>query len=70
MTISCNNDNEVSFTDVTPLNLSDHDKIACVMEINHVKYEYRTMKCQNFKNYDPQELCYEIHNCYEFHNCM
>ena len=38
--ILCNNESEVSFTDVIPLNLSDHDEIACSMKINHIKYEY------------------------------
>ena len=58
--ILTNNENAISSVAVIPLGLSDHDMIACTRKINHQKFSSRTIKCRNYKNYNPNKLMDDI----------
>ena len=36
--------------------LSDHEMVTCVRKINHQVYKPRSIKCIDYKNYDPNKL--------------
>ena len=58
--ILTNNEQAIASTDVAPLNMSDHDLIGCVRKVNHQKYQYRTITCRNYSNYDPKAMNDEL----------
>ena len=42
----------ISAVDVVATSLGDHDMVACIRKINHQRYNPRTIKCRDYKNYD------------------
>ena len=40
--------------------LSDHDMVACIRKINHLKYPIRSIKCRNYAKYIHQNMCSDI----------
>ena len=60
--IQTNNPQVISATKVIPVSFSDHDMIGCVRKLNHLKYNPKTIKCRNYKNYDPSKFSESIAN--------
>ena len=58
--ILSNSESVLSKIAVVPLSLTDHDMIACVRKMNHVKYDYRSIKCRNYTSYNCKELRHDL----------
>ena len=56
---------------VIPAELSDHDMIGCSRKINNTKYKPRSIKCRNYKNYNPELAMQELRNSKwkDFYEC-
>ena len=52
----------IPVADVIATSLSDHDMVACIKKINHQRYKPKTIKCRDYKNYDPTRLCEDMSN--------
>ena len=42
--------------------ISDHDFVYCRRKINTAKFRHRTIKCRNFRNYNPTRLRDDVKN--------
>ena len=45
---------------VIPTELSDHDMVGCSRKISNQKYRPRTIKCRNYKNYNPESAINDL----------
>ena len=46
--------------EVLPMSISDHDMIGCVYKMNNVKFNGRTIRSREYRNYDPEQLQKDI----------
>ena len=58
--IFVNNNQNISYKTVIPTGHSDHNLIACVRNVNSVKYESETIRCRDCKNYDVNIINEEL----------
>ena len=54
--IAVSNPAAIKDTTVVPFGIADHELIGCVRKINHIKFQTETIKCRDYKSYDPVEL--------------
>ena len=57
----------IATVEVIPAELSDHDMIGCVRNLNHHKFSSKLIKCRNYSRYCPNDIC---SNCQNLHNGM
>ena len=43
-------------SEVLPMSISDHDMIGCVYKMNNIKFNGRTIRCRDYRNYNPEQL--------------
>ena len=47
-------------SEVLPTSISDHDMIGCVYKMNNMKFNGRTIRCRDYRNYNPEQLQKDI----------
>ena len=47
-------------SEVFPMSISDHDIIGCVYKMNNIKFSGRTIRCRDYRNYNPEQLQKDI----------
>lgn len=52
--IATNRPETIANSTVIQSSISDHDLIACMRKLNHKKFSPKTIKCRNYKSYNPQ----------------
>ena len=69
--IIANKRENISFSNVYPIGISDHDLIGCVRKLNHRKYTPRIITCRNYTNYDHKAMCTELSSLdlNDFYDC-
>ena len=50
----------IAKSEVLPMSISDHDMIGCVYKINSIKFNGRTIRCRDYRNYNPEQLQKDI----------
>ena len=60
--IATNNPTAISNIIVHPLPMGDHELIGCVRKCNNIKYESKTVRYRDYKNYDHNILCESVRN--------
>ena len=38
------------------MSISDYDMIGCVYKMNNIKFNGRTIRCRDYRNYNPEQL--------------
>ena len=56
LTIATNRPATIAHSTVVQSSISDHDLVACIRKLNHQKFSPKTIKCRNYKSYDPQMM--------------
>ena len=60
--IATNRPESISSSIVFPSSISDHDLVGCMRKINHQKYTSKTIKCRNYKSYNPTSMNVDFEN--------
>ena len=60
--IASNRPGSISASIVFQSSISDHDLVGCVRKVNHQKHAPKTIKCRNYKSYDPTTMNHEFKN--------
>jgi hypothetical protein len=47
-------------SEVIPTSIGDHEMVGCVRKLNSRKFNSRTIKCRDYKNYDPESMRNEL----------
>ena len=51
---------QIAKSEVLTMSISDHDMIGCVYKMNNIKFNGRTIRCRDYRNYNPEQLQKDI----------
>ena len=54
-----NNPSSISYVIVDSISIGDHELIGCVRKMQNIKYESKTVRSRDYKNYVPEDLIAE-----------
>ena len=60
--IATNSVENISHVDVIAKSLSDHDMVVCVRKMNHKRFLPKTIRCRDYKSYDPDSMNRDFSN--------
>ena len=60
--IATNRPENIVKSDVIATSLSDHDLVACVRKLNNRKFPKKTVRCRNYRTYDPEQMKSDLKN--------
>ena len=46
----------IAKSELLPMSISDHDMIGCVYKMNNIKFNGPTIRCRDYRNYNPEQL--------------
>ena len=58
--IATNEPSNISFNDVIPTSISDHDMVCCVRKLNSFYFSPKTIHCRNYRKYNKELMINEI----------